>query len=150
MSKTLKLYVASSFINPYYDQFIKDLEGMKDAEGNQRFLVYNFKGKGIDLHNYKNNEEVFRKVMYSEKIKEAVERDRQFIASCDLFVLLLPAGKSAHMELGYAAGLKKPCYIVLNNTYEHEIKYLMCGPTTNLIQNCENMYSFLHMLNLVS
>lgn len=150
MSKTLKLYVASSFINPYYDQFIKDLEGLKDADGKPKFLVYNFKNKGIDLHNYKNNEEVFKKVMFSEKIKEAVEKERQFIASCDLFVLLLPCGKSAHMELGYAAGLKKPCYIVVNGVFDHEIKYLMCGPTTNLIPNCDHMFTYLHMLNLVS
>ena len=34
---------------------------------------------------------------------------------CDAAVLVMPAGKSAHLELGYVVGLGKPGYILLTD-----------------------------------
>lgn len=39
--------------------------------------------------------------------------DRTHLALCDAIVLVLPAGKSAHLELGWVLGLGKPGYILL-------------------------------------
>jgi len=44
------------------------------------------------------------------------EFDKLHLDAADVVVLILPAGKSGHLELGYAAGQKKKTYIV----YEEE------------------------------
>lgn len=40
--------------------------------------------------------------------------DKAYIDLCDLFVLVMPAGKSAMLELGYVSGLNKPAFIFLD------------------------------------
>jgi nucleoside 2-deoxyribosyltransferase len=44
--------------------------------------------------------------------------DKRNLDQCDTAVLLLPAGKSGHMELGYMVGCGKRTYIVLNGEPE--------------------------------
>ena len=44
------------------------------------------------------------------------EYDRYHIGRSDAAVLVLPAGKSGHLELGYAIGLGKLGYILLDKT----------------------------------
>lgn len=44
--------------------------------------------------------------------------DKNHLQRCDLAVLLMPAGKSGHLELGYASGLGKPTFIVLEKEPE--------------------------------
>jgi nucleoside 2-deoxyribosyltransferase len=39
------------------------------------------------------------------------EYDRGHLDRCDAALLVLPAGKSGHLELGYMAGRGKPVYI---------------------------------------
>lgn len=50
--------------------------------------------------------------------KHVFEYDRFHLQRCDAAVLVLPAGKSGHLELGYAIGLGKAGYIVLDNQPE--------------------------------
>lgn len=40
--------------------------------------------------------------------------DRHHLERCDAAVLLMPAGKSGHIELGYVCGLGKPAYVLLD------------------------------------
>lgn len=50
--------------------------------------------------------------------------DRLHLNRCDIAVLLLPAGKSGHLEFGYAIGKGKPGYIVLNEEPErYDVMY---------------------------
>ena len=42
------------------------------------------------------------------------EFDRKHLNRCDGGVLVLPAGRSAHLELGYLAGQGKPTYVLLD------------------------------------
>lgn len=59
-----------------------------------------------------------RGLSYTETIRgRAVENillfDRSFIDMSDAFVMVLPCGKSAHLELGYAAGRGIPTFILM-------------------------------------
>lgn len=46
----------------------------------------------------------------------------------DTFVLLLPCGRSAHIEAGWAMGQGKPTHIVLSeDKFEPELMYLIAG-----------------------
>jgi len=49
--------------------------------------------------------------------------DLRHLDDCDIVVLLLPAGKSGHIELGYAIGKGKIGYIVLDNPERWDVMY---------------------------
>jgi len=52
------------------------------------------------------------------------EFDKHHINRADAAVLVLPAGKSGHLELGYAIGLGKLGYILLDNNPErYDVMY---------------------------
>jgi nucleoside 2-deoxyribosyltransferase len=40
--------------------------------------------------------------------------DKTHLTRCDMVVMLMPTGKSGHLELGYARGLGKPGYILMD------------------------------------
>lgn len=42
------------------------------------------------------------------------EYDRFHLNRCDIGVLVMPAGKSSHLELGYLAGQRKPVFILMD------------------------------------
>ena len=43
--------------------------------------------------------------------------DKSYIDLCDTFVVVMPAGKSAMLELGYAKGSGKPSYMLLDESH---------------------------------
>lgn len=52
------------------------------------------------------------------------EFDKRHLDRCDIALLVLPAGKSAHLELGYAVGKGKTGYIYLDKIPErYDIMY---------------------------
>ena len=52
--------------------------------------------------------------------------DKAALDWCDTCVLLLPCGRSAHLEAGYAIGQGKPTLIVLDDVgFEPELMYLL-------------------------
>ena len=50
--------------------------------------------------------------------------DLKHLNECDIAVLYLPAGKSGHLELGYAIGKGKKGYILLDNPERWDVMYL--------------------------
>lgn len=60
---------------------------------------------------------------YAEALKSyaaqhVFEFDKYHIDRCDIGVLLMPAGKSGHLELGYMLGLGKPGFILFEEEPE--------------------------------
>lgn len=49
--------------------------------------------------------------------------DRLHLERADVVVLMLPAGKSGHLELGWALGKGKPGYILLDNPDRWDVMY---------------------------
>lgn len=53
--------------------------------------------------------------------------DKEALDWCDTCVLLLPCGRSAHLEAGYAAGQRKSTFVLLSaEGFEPELMYLLC------------------------
>lgn len=52
--------------------------------------------------------------------------DKEALDGCDTCVLVLPCGRSAHLELGYAAGQGKDTFVLLSDPCEPELMYLLC------------------------
>ena len=53
-------------------------------------------------------------------------RDMKALRECDVCVLVLPCGRSAHLELGWAAGHGKKTYVLEVEPIEPDLMYLMC------------------------
>jgi len=57
----------------------------------------------------------FSQALEGYAAKHVFEFDKYHLDRCDIAVLMLPAGKSGHLELGYFIGTGKPGYILLDN-----------------------------------
>jgi hypothetical protein len=60
----------------------------------------------------------YRDAMKGYAARHVFEFDKKHIDEADIGVLILPAGKSGHAELGYMKGQGKKCIIVLNSEAE--------------------------------
>lgn len=49
----------------------------------------------------------YREALKRPAAQNTFHFDKKHIDECDVFVMVLPCGKSAHMELGYARGIGK-------------------------------------------
>lgn len=55
--------------------------------------------------------------------KHVYSFDKFHLDRNEMAVLVLPAGKSAHLELGYIIGCGKPGYIILDNPERWDVMY---------------------------
>lgn len=55
--------------------------------------------------------------------KHVFEFDKHHIDNSDIGVLIMPAGKSGHMELGYMIGCGKPCYVLMDTQDRWDVMY---------------------------
>lgn len=56
---------------------------------------------------------------------EGFDSDMAALRACDACVLVLPCGRSAHLELGWAAGARKETIVLCPDPEEPELMYLM-------------------------
>lgn len=125
----MKIYLASSWRNPDQPAMVEALR----AEGHE---VYDFRnppsgtgfgwgqlGKG-DPADWSLSD--FRNALGVDRAQQGFESDFNAMQWADAIVLLLPCGRSAHLELGWAAGAGKISMIVLSEQqFEPELMYLM-------------------------
>lgn len=63
--------------------------------------------------------------------------DRSHLDRCSTGVLVLPAGRSGHLELGYVVGQGKPGYILLDKEYDRwDVMY---GLATGVFDNLKSL-----------
>lgn len=62
------------------------------------------------------------------------DRDMKHLDEADTVVLVLPCGKSAHLELGYAIGQGKRTVILLEDPMQPELMYRAAGARTRDIE----------------
>lgn len=132
-----KIYLASSWRNLYQPNMV----GLLRQNGHQ---VYDFRNpnKGWDspvpnvLKGFAWSDldpewqgwdnQRYRTLLLEHPIAErGFESDWQAMQWADTGVLLLPSGRSAHIEAGYFAGAGKELHIVLTDPQEPELMYRM-------------------------
>jgi nucleoside 2-deoxyribosyltransferase len=59
--------------------------------------------------------QTYREALADHAAQHVFEFDKLHLDRCDAAVLVLPAGKSGHLELGYMVGRGKPGYILLDS-----------------------------------
>ena len=68
--------------------------------------------------------------------------DKSNLDRCDACVLVLPAGKSGHLELGYFIGCGKPGYILLDADYDRwDVMYRFA---TKVVRTTDQLISELY------
>jgi|GEM_PF-853335 len=111
------IYLIGSLRNPEVVQFANDLE----QQGFEAFADWQSPGPDADdfLRDYsKARGRNYKQTLQSHAARHIFEFDLHHIKRCDAAIMLMPAGKSGHLELGYVRGLGKPGYILFDKEPE--------------------------------
>lgn len=111
------IYIVGSLRNPK----IPVIANMLREDGH--YVFDDWYGAGERADDHWRNYEINRGRPYVEAIKGKAPQnicafDRANIDASDTVVLVLPAGRSGHMELGYAVGSGKRTHILLDKDYD--------------------------------
>lgn len=141
-----KIYVASSWRNQYQPQVVSELRTMG-------FEVYDFRHPTEDnngFHWSKVDEdwqnwtpERYRTNLDHPISKSGFANDWNAMENANIGVLVLPSGRSAHIEAGYFIGALKPLFIFLPEKQEPELMYKMAD---KICLNIEELKSSLQDL----
>lgn len=132
------LYVASSWRNERYPGVIKMLRGAGATNGlpEPHFGVHDFRDPADGGFSWRDVEpdwaewdrQCYRSLLQGHPLADrGFERDMAALRRATAVLLVGPCGRSAHLELGYAAGAGKPTAIYLPEDQEPELMYLMAG-----------------------
>lgn len=124
-----KVYVASSWRNPFQKEVVEALR----LSGH---LVYDFRNPrpGIGGFSWAEIDPNWKAWSAKEYVaaldhpiaKEGFSFDFNAMKWADAFLLVLPCGRSAHLELGWAAGQGKQTLILTRDGEEPELMAKMC------------------------
>ena len=129
----MKIYVANSWRNEVRQQ--DAVHALRDA-GHE---VYDFRNPEPGDHGFSwrscatpeqlKDPDKFRREVLTHPIAQAgFAKDMRALADADATVLVLPCGRSAHLELGWATGAKQKTIVLLDNPIsEPELMYLACS-----------------------
>lgn len=126
----MKVYVASSWRNEHQPEVVRALR----AGGHD---VYDFRNpepgntgfawSDIDPAWQTWTTEQFRHALLHPIAKHGFELDMRALATCEACVLVLPCGRSAHLECGWAAGAGRKTLVYSPVQQEPELMYAMLG-----------------------
>ena len=128
----MRIYVASSWRNEAKQQ--ATVRALRDAG----HVVYDFRNPapgdtGFGWHQCATpgqlrNPRAFRDEVLTHPVaRDAFSQDMNALKAADVTVLVLPCGRSAHLELGYAIGAGQQTVVLLDDPIsEPELMYLAC------------------------
>lgn len=128
----MRIYLASSWRNKYQPDLVRILR----EDGHE---VYDFRhpkpgGNGFSWSEIDKDWKSWTPQRYAECLEHPIatrgfENDFSGMKSSDACVLLLPCGRSAHLECGWFIGQGKPCFVMVPETCEPELMYRLIGLT---------------------
>jgi hypothetical protein len=127
----MKIYVASSWRNKHLQQGV--VHTLR-AAGHD---VYDFMHPAREQHGFSWSQidpawqswtpQQWREALKHPVAEEGFAFDRNALDWCECGVLVLPCGRSAHLELGYLAGQRKPCAVLALENTEPELMVKLCS-----------------------
>ena len=137
-----KIYVASSWRNPYYEQVVKSLR-------EQGFEVYDFRnpphgGNGFRWTDIDDNAldwtfEQYAEGLHHPKAERQFQADLEALEWADTCVLVLPCGRSAHTEAGWMAGRGKKVVVYIPKMEEPELMYKLFDSVVDSIEDLQRV-----------
>jgi len=137
--KQLKIYVASSWRNVWYSDVITFLKTHPEfdiydfqhpAQGNNGFS-WSYIDKNWEYWSFAS----YRKALEHPIAERGFAFDFNAMQEAHACVLVLPCGRSAHIEAGFMAGTKKPVYALFRDNQEPELMYkCLAGVSNNLLE----------------
>lgn len=126
----MKVYVASSWRNGYQPDVVAFLrqyghevyDFRHPAPGNDGFRWSDIDGDWRDW-----TPETYISALDNSIARSGFKLDMDALRWSDVCVLVLPCGRSAHLEAGWAAGSGKPVVIYMPGKEEPELMYKMCA-----------------------
>ena len=124
----MKIYVASSWRNKRQPDVVRALS----KEGHE---VYDFRNPSPGYNGFHWSEvdpewedwgaSKYKRALDHPVVEQDFRRDFNAMQWADAFALVMPCGRSAHLEAGWAIGQGKPTCILLENRNEPELMYKM-------------------------
>ena len=140
------LYVASSWRNPLYDSVIERVT----AESISHYDFKNPPGRtGFAWSEIDPDWQAWSARRYIELLNHPIAQagyasDMDAMDAADVFLLVLPAGRSAHLELGWAAGSGRSTIILTRDGEEPELMAKMADLITDSL---DEAIAFIHDLD---
>lgn len=124
----MKIYVASSWRNLHQPEVVAFLRNLGDD-------VYDFRNpkrgdNGFHWSEIDPNWEDWSPSQYAKALKHPIatagfESDLSAMEWADTCILVLPCGRSAHLEAGWFCGVSKPSAVLILDQSEPELMYLL-------------------------
>lgn len=144
----MNIYVASSWRNLLQGDVVVQLRqaghevyDFKTASVDPNAPAGGFHWSDIDLDWKAWSPAVFRDALEHPIAKTGFWRDMNALKACDVCVLVLPCGRSAHLEAGWAAGADKTTIVLLADG-EPELMY---GMNTHMCCTVEEVVKLLDL-----
>lgn len=121
-----KIYVASSWRNEYYPSVVEALrkagyevyDFRNPPSGDEGFKWVNVDSDYMDW-----TPQEYREQLSCQQAERQFKNDIEAMESCDVCVLVLPCGRSAHTEAGWFAGKGKKVIAYIPTKQEPELMY---------------------------
>lgn len=123
-----RIYVASSWRNEYQPTVVKDLRqwGHEAYDFRNPPFKTGFKWSDIEKDWQTWDRERYRELLTTSPIaSHGYTADRRAMQWADTCLLVLPCGRSAHLEAGYFHGANKRLVIFIPEPIEPDLMYLM-------------------------
>ena len=126
----MNIYVASSWRNEQQPEVVRVLREAGHEVYDYRHPYSGNEGfhwSEIDLEYKDWNSEALRHALWHPIATHGFLCDSDAMRWADVFVLVLPCGRSAHLEAGWAIGQRKPTVILLDDHPEPELMYRLAS-----------------------
>ena len=141
----MKVYVASSWRNERQPGVVVALRiaghNVYDFRHTGGVLDGGFRWSWIDLDWQEWDAAHFRAIVTSDEpfVVVGFGTDMDALNAADACVLVLPCGRSAHLELGYSVGLGKRTVVLLDERPEPELMYRMVDHLCLTVEEVEEV-----------
>lgn len=126
----MRIYVASSWRNDHQQEVVEVLR----AYGHE---VYDFRHSKPDDRGFSWGDiaaewqgwttEEYREALTHPIAEDGFKSDKAALDWAEAGVLVLPSGRSAHLEAGYLTGQGKPCAVLACERMEPELMVKLCS-----------------------
>jgi len=139
--KPKSIYIIGSLRNPVIPEIAKELNSL-DIEAFAQWW-----GAGPEADDWWKTYNELLGIPYEDALKDYAARnvfefDRTHIDRCDASLLVLPAGKSGHLELGYSIGSGKHGFILADDKLGKERWDVMYGFAEKVFMTKEKMIEY--------